>query len=304
MELKQLEYIVAIANEQNITRAAEKLFITQSALTQQLLKLERELKTPLFYRSRNNWQLTPAGEVYVKNAREIMKIKRDTYRAIGDITHIHEENLAIGFSSGRGVSMFAQVYPSFHAMYPDVIVNPSENLVVNQIKQIKEGKMDMAFVTLPEEHGFTDLHYTPLSVEDIYLVIPRDHPYVGDISELIDLRSFCGDPFVLTNKESTMRPLVDGIFRSAGFSPKVLFETSHNPTIITMVEHGLCCGLIAGYYLRGEHPNIRAYRIKGMSRWGVSVCYRSDSYLGEPAKTFIHMAEEFFRTNTFKGDGL
>lgn len=70
MDLKQLEYIIKIAEENNITRAAEKLYITQSALNQQLLRLERELGTPLFYRSRTNWHPTEAGQVYVENAKK------------------------------------------------------------------------------------------------------------------------------------------------------------------------------------------------------------------------------------------
>ena len=64
MDTKQIEYILKIAEENNITKAAEKLFITQSALNQQLLKLEKELGTPLFHRSRTNWRLTEAGEIY------------------------------------------------------------------------------------------------------------------------------------------------------------------------------------------------------------------------------------------------
>ena len=73
MDTRQIEYILKIAEENNITRAADKLFITQSALNQQLLKLEKELGTPLFHRSRTNWHLTEAGETYVKNAKEILE---------------------------------------------------------------------------------------------------------------------------------------------------------------------------------------------------------------------------------------
>ena len=72
MDLKQIEYILKIAEEKNITHAAEKLFITQSALNQQLLKLEKELGCPLFYRSRTDWRPTPAGEIYLDAARQIL----------------------------------------------------------------------------------------------------------------------------------------------------------------------------------------------------------------------------------------
>lgn len=76
MDLKQLEYIVKIADEKNVSRAAEKLFISQSALNQQLLKLEKDLGAPLFFRTRNNWQLTEVGEIYVRTAREILGLDR------------------------------------------------------------------------------------------------------------------------------------------------------------------------------------------------------------------------------------
>ena len=90
MDLKQIEYIVKIAEEENITHAAEKLFITQSALNQQLLKLEKELGTPLFYRSRTDWHPTPAGEIYLDAAREILSIKKDAYDKIHDFSKIQD----------------------------------------------------------------------------------------------------------------------------------------------------------------------------------------------------------------------
>ena len=88
MDLKQIEYILKIAEEQNITHAAEKLFITQSALNQQLLKLEKELGTPLFYRSRTDWHPTPAGEIYLNAAKDILLIKKNAYNQIHDLSDL------------------------------------------------------------------------------------------------------------------------------------------------------------------------------------------------------------------------
>ncbi len=118
MDLKQVEYIVQIAKENNITHAAEKLFITQSALNQQLLKLEKELGTPLFYRSRTDWRPTAAGEVYLKSARELLRIKKDTYSLIYDIAETKKGNISVGFTPDRGIAMFTKVYPQFHDEFP------------------------------------------------------------------------------------------------------------------------------------------------------------------------------------------
>ena len=111
MDLKQLEYMVQIAEKQNISRAAEKLFLTQSALNQQLLKLEKQLGTPLFYRSRSQCRPTPAGEIYLAGAREILQIKKDTYRQIGDLLEARSGRLSVGLLSGRGMDMFTSIYP-------------------------------------------------------------------------------------------------------------------------------------------------------------------------------------------------
>ena len=69
MDTRQMEYIIQISEERSITKAAEKLFITQSALNQQLQKLEKELRLPLFVRTRSDWHLTPAGEIYIRQDR-------------------------------------------------------------------------------------------------------------------------------------------------------------------------------------------------------------------------------------------
>ena len=80
MDTKQIEYILKIAEENNITHAAEKLHLTQPALNQQLLRLERELGIPLFHRSRTDWRPTRAGEIYLENARKMLQIKQETYK--------------------------------------------------------------------------------------------------------------------------------------------------------------------------------------------------------------------------------
>ena len=119
MDTKQIEYILKIAEENNITKAADKLFITQSALNQQLLKLESELGTPLFHRSRTNWRPTAAGEIYIRNAREILRLKKNTYNQINDIANTKRGNLSIGFTPGRGINMFTSIYPVFHQKSED-----------------------------------------------------------------------------------------------------------------------------------------------------------------------------------------
>ena len=110
MELRQLEYIVAIADQGNITKAAESLFITQSGLNQQLIKLEQELGIQLFYRDKHHLQMTAAGKVYVENAREIMNIKKNTYNILSDMKNNTVGEITLGLTLEHGIDLFTFVF--------------------------------------------------------------------------------------------------------------------------------------------------------------------------------------------------
>ena len=98
MDVKQMTYILTIAQEGGISKAAAKLFITQSALDQQLLKLEHELGTRLFFRSRSSFALTEAGRVYVDYARRMLELKNEAYRIIHDIAGRRRGTLSLAFA--------------------------------------------------------------------------------------------------------------------------------------------------------------------------------------------------------------
>ena len=101
MDLKQLEYIVAIADTKSITRAAEQFYVSQSALSQQLSKLESELKLKLFTRDKQGFKLTPAGKLYVDNARRIILIRDRTYEELAQYSQRQEKSILIGAAAGR-----------------------------------------------------------------------------------------------------------------------------------------------------------------------------------------------------------
>lgn len=122
MDVKQMTYILTIAQEGGISKAAAKLFITQSALDQQLLKLEHELGTRLFFRSRSSFALTEAGRVYVEYARRMLELKNEAYRIIHDIADRRRGTLSLAFAPERGMEMFMAVYPRFYQSYPEVTV--------------------------------------------------------------------------------------------------------------------------------------------------------------------------------------
>lgn len=294
MDTRQIEYILKIAEENNITRAADKLFITQSALNQQLLKLEKELGTPLFHRSRTNWHLTEAGETYVRNAREILRIKKDTYDMIHDLAGGRRGHLSVGFTAGRGADMFTSAYSVFHQMYPNITIVPREGVVRDLQKFISQGDLDIGFLTLTENDRTGD-SYETIYTEEIFLAVPSVHPVVGlhppgeEPYATLDIRALRHEPFVVMDKRSTMRSLIDRIFSDAGFQPQVLFETGNNHTLLSMLQANLCCGILAYYYVKNIPEGITCFHLPSRPTWEFAASYKKGSYLSRAARGFIDL---------------
>ena len=302
MDLKQIEYIVKIDDEHSITRAAEKLFVTQSALNQQLLRLEKELGAPLFHRSKVDMRPTEIGQVYLDNAREILRIKQRTYNLINDMTDAKKGRLSIGFTPGRGSEMFTHVDPSFHQAYPNVIVEPHELSVHRQQQMISQGNLDIGFQTLSERQR-TDSEYIKLGEEEIFLLVPSIHPAAEQLAAtqtasapfpIANLTLFQYEPFVLMYKESTIRAITDEIFRKSGFTPNVLFETASNNTVLSMIEANLCCGVVPEYYVRRLPEGISCFAFASHPSWDIVANYRKNGYLSEAAKYFIELVRNFW----------
>ncbi|HAE62098.1 MAG TPA: transcriptional regulator [Eubacteriaceae bacterium] len=299
MNLRQLEYILKIAEENNITKAAEKLFITQPALNQQLLNLEKELGTQLFHRSRTNWHPTKAGVVYIENARKILQLKREAYNQISDIADTKKGYLSVGFTPARGAAMFTYIYPLFHMHYPDISLVPKDISVKKQQMMINSGELDIGFMTLTDKQKTTNTYIT-ICPEEFLIAIPISHPLAklanppGKPFATLDLKMLKDEPFALMYKESTAFELVESFFKKAGFEPKVLFETSNPTTIVTMIKSHLCCGLIPYYFAKNCFDDIACFSLPGKPSWDIVASHKKNTRLSNAAKLFIELAFEFW----------
>jgi len=298
MDLKQLEYMIKIAEENNITKAAEKLFITQSALNQQLLKLEKELGTQLFVRSRTNWHPTQSGEIYIENAKKMVRIKKDTYNQINDLLDIKKGKLSIGLTPERGPEMFASIYPSFYKKYPNVKVEPIELPVKQQQHEISMGNLDIGFLTLQNSQKTND-EYIYICSEDILLAVPKAHPLAhlggefGDKLPEISLNHFKNDTFALMQTGSTLREIYEHLTDDEDFNPNILLETRSGHNLYHMVAEGICCSIIPMAYAQ-YNPNVSYFFIKQKPVWEVCASYKKGTYLSNPAKEMIKIASEYW----------
>lgn len=298
MNLKQLDYIVKIAEEKNITKASEKLFISQSALNQQLLKLESELGVPLFHRVKNAWSLTYAGEIYVNNAKTILEIKNETYKIIGDIADVKKGRLSLGVTPERGTIMFSNIYPHFYKMYPQITVEPIEARTKKLEKLVTKGILDIGFTSFSSKKK-TANPKIPIFTEELILAVPSAHklaPLATSLTEELtpmDLSVFEKDNFILMSKETTLRDIIDDLFDEVGFNPNILFEVSNTFSIMNMVSNGIGCAIIPTYYAQNNGKTVY-FSLHSKPSWELAASYKKDSYLTQAARDFIDLVKQFW----------
>lgn len=300
MEFRQLQYILTIAQERTLLGAAEKLFVSPSALSQFVSRLEEELKTPLFKRTKGGWIPTYAGQIYIDMAKDIL-IKEQTARLqISDIAENKVGHFTIGVTPGRGTLMFSAVFPKFKAVYPNIKVGLFEGTVLEISEMIAAGKVDIGFVTSVLEYpNVVTRHQVQ---EKIVLAVPRSHPMAvlaenapeGELAS-VDLRLFEGDEFLLAGEGTTLRTLADRAFSQAGFAPRIAFETLSLSTLHTLSKSGFGLSFVPHFYADSSAEAVYFHTDPPLS-WELVVAYRRGTYITEAEKTMIGMVTEYYRS--------
>lgn len=298
MDLRQVEYIVEISKFGNISKAAQSLNISQSALNQQLLKLEDSLGTQLFMRSRGFWQLTEAGRIYIEAAEKILDLKHHAYSRIGEIVRSEKTELRLGLTPNRGITMFVEIYPELQKLFPNTRIYPIESSVVKQQSSISEGKIDLGFMTLTREQETSD-SYILIAKEEIVALVPRTRSICssgkmdGNLRE-ISIRDIADEEFIMMYKESTIRMICDRLFSSAGIIPKMKMDTSSTPSVIRLAESMDCCSLVPRYYADPMNEKLETFKLKEHPTWGLYISYKAGAYLDSASREYIRLVKEYW----------
>ncbi len=241
MDVKQLEYVIEIAREKNITRAARKLHVSQSALSQFLAKLEQEVGAPLFVRLRSKLEPTPAGSMYLDAAREVIEIKKSLYRTIADDQT--PVPVSIGISSQWGMDIFTRILPGIRAFSPVPALHIAEGSADQLISRLSEGELDFAIACIarPEVPSFeTEVLYR----EELVLAVPS--PWKEELSPELDrefpadgreaLKRMNGLSFILPGEGTSIRSAADSLFVETQIVPHIVCEMNRMAGAVKLAD--------------------------------------------------------------------
>ena len=264
MNLKEQQYVCTLARCRNLSRAAEALFISPSALSVYISKLEKSLGVPLFKRvgKEKSFVLTSIGEEYVQRAEKMLEMKAEFDDLLKREQKKEQPVIRIGIQQRRAISMVPEVLARFKERYPDVEL-VFHDLVVADLKQMfKENAIDFMVSNFLEE--LPDTVYHEIAKEPVLLALPDTHPAIqyaysveGDAFQHLDLSYLDWETFIVPLPDQSMRRTVDRIFRENHIHPKRLIEIGHFDIIMSMVNQGMGVGFNRLGYLsdmqRFEH---------------------------------------------------
>jgi DNA-binding transcriptional LysR family regulator len=240
MDLRQLEIIRAIADTGSFTAAGEKLHVSQSAISRQIILLEEELGEPVFHRIGRRIRITPAGESLLQLSHRVFQDLQETVSSIGD----KRESLSGTMRLVGGMTVCLYVFPELlsevRRIHPHLDLKVTVGSAERSIAMLRSGAGDLGMITLPVEA--TDLVSVPVLQEELLLITYPTHPLASRTS--ITPGDLDKQHFVLFETGSITRRLVETFFARERIAPEIIMETENVEIIKAMVRHGLGISII------------------------------------------------------------
>ncbi|MCI8888464.1 MAG: LysR family transcriptional regulator [Hungatella sp.] len=303
MSTREYEFILMIAKEKNLSRAADKLFISQPALSLFLSRLESELGVNLFERTKNGLELTTVGQRYLQMAKAIMQTTKEFQNDLMEINAGRKGILKIGTSAHIGSIILPSVISEFHQAYPKVELVITEGRSKELEMLIYESRVDLAFMHAPFKLVHT--RYEKI-FEDRYLVaIHRENPVLqwvyheeNERYPYIDIKMLARQKFILAFPEQRVRQISDQILMKAEVIPDILLATSSVQTALQFCGKNLGVTLIPESYLQlfrySEDIILCSIEKKYDAFWTFCVVYPDQFHLSGPVKMFSHITKKIF----------
>ncbi|MGY4544140.1 DNA-binding transcriptional LysR family regulator [Arthrobacter sp. UYNi723] len=288
MELRQLRYFIAVAEEKHFNRAAARLHIAQPALSQQIQRLERTLKTQLFVRTTRSVEITDTGRVLLEAARRVVSEAERAESQVELATRGSTGLLRVGFVSSAALFLLPGMVNRMHEQWPLVRFQLQEHTTERQIQAVLEGQLDVGIVR--EIEPVEGIHVTALRREPLMVAVPTTHPLAQRTT--VPLAELAGEGFVVFPRSQVSRlyDLISALCIQAGFHIRIAQEAIQFPTILGLVAARTGIAIVP--------ESMRALQIPGVAYLGLSddAAYSRVSLICAEGRQDSALVERFLET--------
>jgi LysR family transcriptional regulator, transcription activator of glutamate synthase operon len=293
MELRQLSYLVALAEERHFTRAAAREHVAQPALSQQIKRLEGELGLALVERSTRHVRFTDAGELLVARARRILA-ETDAARAeLESLKGVESGRVTVGTMHTMGPIDVSLVLAIFHGRHPAVELTVREQSSEELAAMLRHDELDLAFLSVTEQIESEGLELHQLVSEELVAVLPTDHRYAG--RRRLAMAQLGDEEFISFREGARLRELLESAGRHAGFDPKIKLESNESGRIRRLVARGMGVAILprSDATAPGADVAVVALADPKLSR-DITLAWRRDRRQPPAVAAFLELARETF----------
>ena len=242
-DLRQLRYFIAVAEEQNFTRAAARLHVAQPPLSRQIRELENTLGAVLFDRNTRSVTLTAAGAAFLAEVQKVFPQLAYAVEVCRKAAQGHSGHLRLGYTGRASHSLLPSLLRAFHAQFAEVVVDIDGPHGTGHLRQaLMNGQLDVALCFLPVQG--VGVQSRKLSSAELAIALPATHPLAGQAE--VTLGQFAAEPFVAYpgGQGFHLRDAMQAACERAGFSPRVVRESAASQTLVCTIAAGTGVGLL------------------------------------------------------------
>jgi len=291
MNERKLRIFYEVSKELNMTKAAEKLYVSQPSISQAINDLENDLSVKLFDRIGKRLYLTYEGEIFLNYTRRILNIYDEAVKVIKEMNTLKRGKLKIGASTTIGIYILPDIIGSFSKIYDNIDISIIIENTENIVKLIEENKIDVAFVEGPPHSD--EIEIQKFCDDELVFITSKTHPWVK--SKKILQSDIVKEKIILREKGSGTREVFMAALKQKSIDCNIFMELGHTEAIKKAVEAGLGISCISKRCVKDEvnYGKLMISSIEGLKiKRDLYVIHHKDKYISNTISTFWKFAKE------------
>ncbi|MBO5486490.1 MAG: LysR family transcriptional regulator [Eubacterium sp.] len=286
MTLNQLRYFTEIVRQENFTRAAEHLFITQSALSKSVRALEEEFQVKLIDRNAKGFQLTQEGNIFYERALQMLAYMDTQTRELRQIFHEEGGTLNIGIPPTAGSIFFYSVLQKFCMEHSNIKLNLEEVPSKKIYEELENGKLDMGVVLEPFVNSGQYI-CQKVCISEIILLVSDKHPLAN--RRFVSVRELENENFLMMSSDYMFHHIAVSACKERGLNPNIVFESSQWDLIFEMTAANQGISFFPEILIKKQNrPDVKILRFEDKNiPWILSMAYKKDKFLTFPMRCFL-----------------
>ncbi|WP_308546271.1 LysR family transcriptional regulator [uncultured Selenomonas sp.] len=299
MELRQLEYFQMASRLRNITRAAERLRVSQPNITVAIKKLEAELGIQLFDRSQKQLALTPEGAVFLNRIELALRNIQDAVLEVNDYKQLQKGTIKIGIPPMMGAYLFPKIFSSFQKKYSHLDIYLHEEGSMSIREQLERDELDFGIIII--SGASHNLQLLPMTTSQIVACVPENSPLAA--KDRLTKEDIAAANVIMLKEGSFLRQTILGKLKEQSITPNIVLESNQVVTIKGLVASGVGISFLLDMVLE-DAPGVKAIPLEEPLFVDVGLAWKKDRYISKAAQSFIDFCRDTLRKHKDKEEDL